>query len=111
MSKKDFAWLGGKPKLCAAHGNLTSQGSPPVEVQTRQAIAKQKAKELIVEGGKEFELRLLLSQSEALTYGAHLAETVAKAESNQTRAGYLRQLAAELHGLQRKVVAILLANY
>jgi hypothetical protein len=91
--------------------DLKDRGLPAAEVETRSAIAKTKAKELITEGGKEFELRMLLSQNEALTYAAHLAETVAKSEVNPTRAGYLRQLATELQGLQHKVAAMLLSNY
>ena len=91
--------------------NLNSQGLPAAEVETRAAIAKAKGKELLTEGGKQFELRLLLSQNEALTYAAHLTGTIVKTESNATRAGYLRQLAGELHGLQGKVTAMLLVNY
>ena len=91
--------------------DLKSQGLPAAEVETRASIATQKGKELLVEGGKEFELNLLLSQSQALTYAAHLAETMAKSEANQTRAAYLRQLAGDLHALRRKVEAMLLANY
>jgi hypothetical protein len=91
--------------------DLTRLGLPTAEVETRAAIAKAKSKELLTESGKHFELKLLLSQSEALTYAAHLAETVAKSESNPARAGYLLQLAGSLHGLQRKVVAMLQASY
>lgn len=91
--------------------NLRKQGLPAAESATRAAIARVKGKDLLTEGGKEFELQLLLSQNEALTYGMHLAETVAKAESNPERAKYLRQLAGNLGQLQHKVVAMLLANY
>jgi hypothetical protein len=91
--------------------NLTRQGLPPAEGTTRAAIARTKGKELLAEGGKEFELQLLLSQNEALTYGAHLAETVAKAEDNPQRVKYFQQLAADLLQLRRRVSTMLLANY
>jgi len=91
--------------------DLTGQGLPTAEVETRAAIAKVKSKELLTESGKQFELKLLLSQSEADTYAAHLAETVAKNESRPERADYLRQVATDMHGLQRKVAAMLEENY
>src|SRR5215204_1650003 len=91
--------------------NLTRQGLPPAEGTTRASIARAKSKELLIEGGKEFELRLLLSQNEALTYGSHLAETVGKAENNPERAKYFQQLAGDLRQLQGKVVAMLLSHY
>jgi hypothetical protein len=91
--------------------DLHKQGLPSAESATRAAIARVKGKDLVTEGSKEFELQLLLSQNEALTYGMHLAETVAKAEPNSERAKYLRQFASDLGQLQRKVMAMLLANY
>lgn len=91
--------------------NLHKQGLPAAESAARASISRAKSKDLLTEGGKEFELQLLLSQNEALTYGMHLAEAVAKAESNPARATYLRQLASNLGQLQRKVMAMLLANY
>jgi hypothetical protein len=91
--------------------NLTKQGLPPAEATTRASIARAKGKGLLTEGGKEFEVQLLLSQNEALTYGTHLAETIAKAENNPERTRYFQRLAAELNQLQHKVVAMLMANY
>jgi hypothetical protein len=91
--------------------NLMQQGLPPAEGTARAAIARAKGKELLTEGGKEFEVQLLLSQNEALTYGTHLAETIAKAEGNPERAKYFQQLANDLRQLQRKVTGMLLVNY
>lgn len=91
--------------------NLLKQGLPPAESTTRASISRATAKELMAGSGKELELRLLLTQNEALTYGMHLAETVAKAERDPQRTKYLQQLAGELGQLQRRVVAMLLANY
>jgi len=91
--------------------NLTKQGLPPAEDTARASIARAKSKELLTESGKEFELQLLLSQSEALTYGSHLAATVGKAENNPERAKYFQQLAGDLRQLQSKVVAMLLSHY
>jgi len=91
--------------------NVTKQGLPPAEATTRASIARAKAKELLAQGGKDFEVQLLLSQNEALTYGTHLAQTIAKAENDPQRTKYLQQLRGELNQFQRKVLAMLLANY
>jgi hypothetical protein len=91
--------------------NLKETGLPTAELQTRKAIAKTRAKELLTEHGKDFEVLLLLTQNEALTYGAHLAATAAAAETSTTRRQQLQQFSTALAELQKKVVAMLLANY
>jgi len=91
--------------------NLKDKALPAAEVQTRSSISKAKAKELLTEKGKDFELQLLLSQNEALTYGVHLAATTAKAESDPKRAEFLQQLSGELSQLRQKVLAMLLEHY
>jgi hypothetical protein len=91
--------------------NLKDQGLPSAEVLTRKAIAKTRAKELLTESGKEFELRLLLTQNEALTYGAHLAATAAASDTLPNRRQMLQQLSTDLLQLQKKTVAMLLKNY
>ena len=91
--------------------NLKTNGLPAVEIGTRDAIGKTKAKQLLAESGKEFELRLLIAQHEALTYGSHLAGTIAKGESNARRAEFFRRLSSDLEVLENRVTSMLLANY
>jgi len=91
--------------------NLKDQGLPSAEVVTRNAIAKARAKELLTESGKEFELRLLLAQNEALTYGAYLAATAAANDTVANRRQALQQLSSDLLQLQKKTVDLLLKNY
>jgi len=91
--------------------NLKAHGLPAIESETRAAIAKTKAKQLLTESGKEFELRLLITQHEALTYGAHLAASIAKTETNPQRAQFLRQLSSDLTALEQRVTSLLLASY
>lgn len=88
--------------------NLKDQGLPSAEVLTRNAIAKARAKELLTESGKEFELRLLLAQNEALTYGAYLAATAAASDTVAHRRQMLQQLSTDLLQLQKKTVDMLL---
>ena len=91
--------------------NLKTNGLPAVEIGTRDAIGKTKAKQLLAESGKEFELRLLIAQHEALTYGSHLAATIAKTETNAPRAQFLRRLSSDFEVLENRVTSMLLANY
>jgi len=91
--------------------NIKDNGLPPAEVEARKTIAKARTKELLTESGKEFEVRLLLSQDEALVYGAHLADAALKGEKNQERAQFLRQLSNDLTNFQQRVTAMLSSNY
>jgi len=91
--------------------NLKTNGLPAVEIGTRDAIGKTKAKQLLTESGKEFELRLLIAQHEALTYGSHLAAAIAKTEANPQRAQFLRRLSSDFEVLENRVSSMLMANY
>jgi hypothetical protein len=91
--------------------NLKAHGLPPAESESRAAIGKTKAKQLLTQSGKEFELRLLIAQHEALTYGSHLAGTMVKSESNAQRGQFLRQLSSDLTALEQRVTSMLLTNY
>jgi hypothetical protein len=91
--------------------NLKTNGLPAVEIGTRDAIGKTKAKQLLTESGKQFELSLLITQHEALTYGTHLAATIAKTETNAQRAPFLRRLSSDLEVLENRITSMLLANY
>lgn len=91
--------------------NLKDLGLPAGEIETRKAIAKTKGKSLLSAKGKDFELRLLLSQSEALTYGAHLAGTIALHETNPARSALIQQLSKDLTDLQKQVFEMILSRY
>jgi len=90
--------------------NLKDMALPTGEVETRKSIAKEKAKQLLAEKGKDFEIALLLTQNEALTYGAHLAQTVARMETDPERNRFLQQLSSDLLDLRNKVVRMLHEN-
>jgi hypothetical protein len=91
--------------------NIKDNGLPPAEVEARKTITKACAKELLTESGKEFEVRLLLNQNEALLYGVHLAAAALKGETKQERAQFLRQLSTDLTSFQQRVTTMLLSNY
>jgi hypothetical protein len=91
--------------------NLKDQRLPAGEVIARQAISKTKQKALLSSKGKELEIQLLLTQQEAMSYGAHLAKTTAIGESQPQRQQFLQQLSEQLTQLEQKVVGILTEHY
>ncbi len=91
-----------KPRL-----DLSGTGLPAEEVQTRQAIAATRRDQLLEASGREFELQLLLTQNEALTYAAHLADTLARSESDPARLAFVRAVWKDLTRLQEDVRALL----
>lgn len=80
---------------------------PPGEVATREAIASTKKKELLTPFNSDFEMDLLLTQSEALSYAWHLAKVVAANESRPEYARYLDALSGEMKNLHGQVFSLL----
>lgn len=91
--------------------DLKDLGLPADEVATRKAISKSKASALLHSKGKEFEVQLLLSQNEALTYGTHLSKILIPVETHPARAEFLSKLSFDLLKLQQKTLDMILANY
>ncbi len=81
---------------------LDESALPPGEVATRRAIANTETRELLIPFNSNFELRLLLTQFQSLSYGTHLAKIAAENEPNAERRRRLLQLSdrlQELHGM------------
>jgi hypothetical protein len=91
-----------EPKL-----DLSDTGLPAEEVRTREAIAATRRDLLLAASGRELELQLLLAQNEALTYAAHLADTVARSESHPERLAFARALWKDLTRLLQDVQKLL----
>jgi hypothetical protein len=90
--------------------DLTYTRLPPGEAATREAIAATKQKELLSQNGAEFELSLLLSQAEALSYGCHLAKVAGESEAQPDRARALAGLSEDLRRLHQEVYRLLLSR-
>ena len=84
---------------------------PPGEVSTRDAIAATKKKALLSLKGDEFELTLLLTQTEALNYAWHLAKVGAENEPQPDRARALRGISDDMQNLYHEVFALLLSKH
>jgi hypothetical protein len=85
--------------------DLKATGLPPGEAATRKAISKTKEQVLLHSKDAEFEFQLLLTQVEALNYGAHLALVAAENEPDATHTREFLALGAQLRGLEDQVLA------
>lgn len=76
---------------------------PPGEVATRDAIASTKKKELLTPFNPNFELDLLLTQSQALSYAWHLAKVAAANELRPEYARFLEAFSSDMKNLHGQV--------
>ena len=83
---------------------------PPGEATTREAIASTKKKELLGQTGDEFELTLLLTQTEALSYAWHLAKVTGENEPQPERARALAGVSEDMENLYHEVFVLLLSK-
>ena len=83
---------------------------PPGEAATREAIAATKKKELLGQTGDEFELSLLLTQTEALSYAWHLAQVAGENEPQPDRARALAGVSEDMQNLYHEVFVLLLSK-
>jgi hypothetical protein len=90
--------------------NLDATGLPPGETATRDAIASTKKSELLSQTGDEFELTLLLTQTEALSYAWHLAQVASENDSQPDRARALAGVGEDMKNLYREVFTLLLSK-
>jgi len=88
--------------------SLNEISLPPGEVATRDSISKTKESALLKKKGRDFELTLLLTQTEALNYGWHLAEVTAAHETDSGRARALSDLGKEMEALYLEVYNMVL---
>ena len=79
---------------------------PPGEAATREAIAQFKKHQLLQTKRKEFEFELLLTQVQALNYGAQLASVLASNEPQPERAREFSNLSVQLKRLYGEVTAL-----
>jgi hypothetical protein len=83
---------------------------PPGELATRTAIAATKQKELLSQKGDTFELTLLLTQTEALSYAWHLAKVTGENEPDPARAQALAGISEDMEKLYREVFVLLMVK-
>jgi hypothetical protein len=87
--------------------NLSETALPSGETATRDAIAATEKSELLKQSGDEFELTLLLTQTEALSYAWHLARVASENDSQPDRARALAGVSDDMKLLHQEVFALL----
>jgi len=87
--------------------NLKQLSLPLGEIETRSAIASTKSRQLLTSAGVNFELKLLLTQAEALSYAWHLSKVAAAHESHPERVHHLTALSDEMKDLHRQTVSLM----
>ncbi|MGB6199315.1 MAG: hypothetical protein WA871_14575 [Candidatus Acidiferrales bacterium] len=85
--------------------NLHALQLPPGEVATRAAIQKTKEHEILFSSGQKFEINLLLSQTDALDYGSHLAKIAAENSTSPEQEKKFHSLDVALNALFVRAVA------
>jgi hypothetical protein len=78
---------------------------PPGEEKTRADIGAQKEHDLLHSSGNNLEVTLLLTQVEALNYGAHLAKIAGENDFQKDRALYAASLGRQLADLRDQVTS------
>jgi hypothetical protein len=89
---------------------LNDTGLPPGEMSARAAIAATERDELLSQTGNEFELTLLLSQTDALNYAWHLAKVTGDNEPQPDRARALASVSHDMQDLYQETFALLLSK-
>ena len=90
--------------------DLNQTGLPFTERKTRSSIESARTKELLTSSGAAFELRLLMTQAEALTYGQHLAKVLGEHERDVRRRLFLEGLSRQFQRLHQKLMGLLSAR-
>jgi hypothetical protein len=84
--------------------NLHAIQLPQGEKAARDAVAKTEEHELLFTSGKAFEFNLLLTQSQALGYGWHLAKIVAENSSSRDEMQTFAAMSRRMESLYRQVI-------
>jgi hypothetical protein len=87
--------------------NFKMSHLPSMEEKTRAAIESTTTKDLLFSTGKAFELRLLLTQVEALSYASHLADQLAGVDGNPKRKAFLTEFSKQCVQHHKQVVDLL----
>ena len=87
--------------------NFQTKHLPALEEKTRDSIQATTTKNLLFSTGKELELRLLLTQAQALNYASHLAGVLENQDDNKERKSFLREFSKECDQHSKNVMQLL----
>jgi hypothetical protein len=80
---------------------------PVLEDKTRDSIQSTTTKDLLFSSGKDFELRLLLTQVQALDYASHLASVLGNQDENKGRKSFLSEFSKQCDQHHKNVMQLL----
>ena len=91
--------------------NLKVQRLPKIEQATRESIATSRRAELLHSQGVDLEFNMVSSQLSGTNYAAHLARTLAVAETNTARKDFLKRTDRKFTELHGQVYKMMFARY
>jgi hypothetical protein len=92
------------------HIQLNAADLPEVEQKCRDLEADEKRHELLSSSGKEFELYLIFSQAEAMSYADNLCVAMEKVEDNPIRKKFLVELGKQAGDFHERFMKLLMAK-
>lgn len=90
--------------------NLHALELPAGEKATRDSISKTKEHELLTSSGENFQFQLLLTQTDALSYGWHLGKIAAENSARPEQVREFNDIHAAMHDLYDQSVAMMRAT-
>ncbi|MEE2908067.1 MAG: hypothetical protein VX527_09590 [Planctomycetota bacterium] len=97
-----------------AHADPTltreASGLPMIESVARDGIASDTTLALLGADSQDFEFLMLLSQEKAMSYGRHLAQSLAASDPNPERAEAFKVMASRMAGFHKRVMDSLIAR-
>lgn len=82
---------------------MAFNGLPQVEVLVRAAIASRTGMQLLSANDDDFEYLVLITQDSAMSYGMHLADSLADMEPDAGAAGKFKQMSERMSALHNRV--------
>jgi hypothetical protein len=80
---------------------------PYMEQRGRDLQAKEDEHDLLFSSGKEFELRLVFTQAQAMDYAKQLCNALAEKETDPTRKAFLNSLAKQCNDFHDRLMKLL----
>jgi len=87
--------------------DLEAMSLPAGEQATREEIAKTERSDLLKASGADLEFKLLLTQANAMRYGAHVAKVAAENSSQAEQVQTFNELSASMDNLYKQVTALM----
>ena len=85
-----------------------ASGLPLIESSARDAIESDTTMALLGAGEEDFDVRILLTQEKAMSYGTHLARSLSASDSNPERADRFGVMASRMSSFHDRALALLI---